>query len=463
MYQERRRELLRKIPSGLVLLAANYPAPRNYAAACYPFRQDSTFLYYTGIKRPACYLVLDTQSGQEFLAGEEAGPEDIIWSGSTPGLAELAEQAGIGHILSLGDLQDTVRRVIQSGGTVHYLDPYSGERKLRLSEMVDIPVAQLASRASQLLAQAVIEQRQIKTREELLEIEQALNKATGPMHRLAMQLAQPGRYEYELVAAMQSRVAAQQMQWAYPPICSIRGEVLHNETHTNCLQEGQLLLVDAGAESPLGYASDITRTTPVGGRFSMLQREIYEIVLRAQQTAMEAIAPGIPFRDAHFRAARALTEGLIQLGLMKGSADEAVGAGAHTLFFMHGIGHMMGLDVHDMEDLGTHRVGFDREVQPVAQFGTANLRLGKRLETGYVVTVEPGIYFNPVLINQWQAERKWEAFINYSKLSRYEGFGGIRIEDNVTVTPTGHKLLGHPIPKTIADIERMVQEAGEKK
>jgi Xaa-Pro aminopeptidase len=338
---------------------------------------------------------------------------------------------------------------------VHFLDPYIAERKIQLSQLLDLPLSKLASDSSEELKRAIISQRSIKSAEEIEEIELALNQVTGPMHVMAMQKARTGIYEYEIVAEMQRMAIAKGLEFAYPIICSVRGETLHNESYHNRLQKDQLLLIDSGVESPLHYASDITRTTPVDGKFNTRQKEIYSIVLKAQSEAIDAIQPNAKYIDIHLLAAKQITYGLTELGLMKGNAEEAVQSGAHALFFPHGLGHMMGLDVHDMEDLGEDLVGYDKETQRSTQFGTAYLRMGKTLQPGNVITVEPGIYFIPPLMDKWRSEKKFTDFINYDRLSAYYSFGGVRIEDNVMITSDGKKILGNAIPKGIKEIEEI--------
>ena len=451
----RRSELTKTIKEGVLLLAANQVLPRNYAGNVLPFRQDSSFLYYTGIDRPDLLLLIDCQSGDVFLAGNDLTVEGAVWSGPQPTLLELAEKAGIEHILSPSKLKNVLNDYKQKKHTIHYLPPYTAQKILLFSGLLDCQYDEVVPGASAQLIDAVIAQRSVKSEAEISEIESALDQVTGPMHELAMKMAVEGRYEHEIVAEMYRLAKEKDLEFAYPVICSVRGEVLHNESHKNRLQNGQLLLIDAGVESQNHYASDITRTTPVGGKFNSQQKEIYEIVLSSQLKAIENLQPGIPYRDIHFEAARNMTDGLKLLGLMKGDTQDAVNAGAHALFFPHGLGHMLGLDVHDMEDLGEDRVGYDESVTRNPQFGTAYLRMAKKLKPGYVLTVEPGIYFIPALIGQWQGQRKLDQFINYGMLEKYRNFGGIRIEDNVVITGTGSRVLGKPIKKTVSEIETL--------
>lgn len=452
-YILRRKILVGKVTEGIILLSANQVLPRNYAANVLPFRQDSTFLYYTGINTPDVFFMIECQTGDEYLAGNEPTIEEAVWSGPQQTLHELAEASGIHLTLSLGQLKDKIDRCKTENCRIHYLPPYTAQKNLILSQLLGKSPEKIIPGASATLIQAAIDQRSVKTETEIVEIESALDQVTGPMHEMAMKMALEGKYEHQIVAEMFKLAKAKDLEFAYPVICSVHGEVLHNESHRNKLKNGQLLLIDAGVESQNHYASDITRTTPVGGKFTLQQKEIYEIVLSTQLKAIKSLKPGIPYRDIHYEAAKNITNGLKNLGLMKGDTDEAVNAGAHALFFPHGLGHMLGLDVHDMEDLGEDRIGYDENTLRSEQFGTAYLRFAKELKSGFVLTVEPGIYFIPALIEQWQKQKKLDQYINYNLLSQYLQFGGIRIEDNVNITDSGYKLLGKPIIKTVNEIE----------
>lgn len=455
IYNDRRTILSGKIGKGIIMLAANKHLPRNYTANVMPFRQDSSFLYYTGLENPDLYCIIDCDSGEEILFGHEPNMEDTIWSGSMESMAELAGNAGIRYSRSIEQLDGFLTQGLRNSMKVHYLPPYTANRLNELGKLLNKSVSEISKGISDELIKAVIAQRIIKTDDEVREIETALDMATGPMHIRAMQMAQEGVYEYEIVAEIYRLAKKQNMEMAYPVICSVRGEVLHNEFHHNKLEPGQLLLIDAGAESRGHYASDITRTAPVGGKFTNRQKEIYEIVLKAQLQALDTIKPGIPYKEVHMQAALTMAEGLKEIGLMNGDMQEAVEAGAHALFFPHGLGHMLGLDVHDMEDLGENFVGYAGEAERIAQFGTAYLRLGRTLQPGFVLTVEPGIYFIPNLIQLWEAEKKYDHFLVYERIREYIGFGGVRIEDNVLVTSSGKKVLGKAIPKSVNEIEML--------
>jgi Xaa-Pro aminopeptidase len=449
----RREGLLKEVKKGCILLSANQVLPRNYAGNALPFRQDSTFLYYTGIDVPDVYLFIDCESGEFHLAGEDPAIEDTIWSGMQSTMAGLAEISGLKSSVNLQELKAKIGDCRKNNRQVRLLPPYTEERTKRLLHLLSVSPDELDKCISPELIRTVVKQRSVKSDAEIAEIESALN-VSGLMHRKAMKMAVEGVYEYEIVAELLKIAKSRDLEFAYGIICSVRGEILHNETHRNKLGKGQLLLMDAGVESENHYASDITRTIPVGGKFTGQQKDIYNIVLRAQLEAIKKAGPAVRYYDVHMLAARIIASGLKELGLMKGDVEEAVQSGAHALFFPHGLGHMMGLDVHDMEDLGENYVGYNNEVKRSDQFGTAYLRFARKPEPGFVLTVEPGIYFIPALINQWQATKKFDQFINYSMVGKFINSGGIRIEDNIVITGSGCRVLGDPVLKAPEEIEQ---------
>jgi len=447
-YRSRRRTLVEqeRPDSGLVLLLGNRRSPRNYVDNPHPFHQDGTFLYYFGLDRPDLYGLIDLDAGTSTLYGEEATLDDVVWEGEQTALREDATAVGIDTVKPPSALDSRLAQARQQDRPIHVLPPYRDEHRLRLEALLDRPHDQLDAAVSEPLIRAVVQQRSIKSSEEVTEIETALER-TAQAHACAQEHAIPGASEQEIVGAMTGLLTAAGSAFSFTPTCSVRGEVLHNHSYPNTLSEGDLLLVDAGATSPGHYAGDITRVTPVGGPFSPRQQAIYEAVLSAQTAAIDALAPGVPFIEIHKHAARTLTAHLIDLGLMQGTAEEAVAAGAHALFFPHGLGHLMGLDVHDMESLGEEFVGYAEDQTRPEQFGLHTLRLGRPLQPGFVVTVEPGCYFIPPLIEQWQEAKRHEQFINYDRVEDFLGFGGIRIEDDMLVTEDGARLLGPDIPK----------------
>lgn len=377
--------------------------------------------------------------------------DDLLWTGAGNDRLDLARQAGVETVEDLDRLGAYLAKAHSKGLAVHYLPPYQATSLLKIADVLAIDPSAVVAGASGELIEAVARQRSVKSDVEIADMEEVYS-ITDQMHRLAMAMTRPGAYEYEIIGAMQGFALAQNRPPAFIPVVTVRGEVLHNHSCDNLLEDGQILLNDSGLESRLGYASDITRSYPVNGRFSTSQAEVYNIVLRAQLAGIEGIRPQVDFGDLHYHAARIIADGLRQIGLMQGNSDDAAAAGAHALFFPHGLGHMLGLDVHDMEDLGDI-VGYKKGTTRSPQFGTNFLRLCRSLEEGYVVTVEPGIYFIPALIDRWQQEQRHSEFINYDRLASFRSFGGIRIEDNVVVTKSGGRVLGPGIPKSVADVE----------
>jgi len=454
-YITRRRRLTESMGKGLVLIMGNVDVPMNYRSNTYRFRQDSNFLYFFGLDHQGLAGIIDLDNGEDIIFGNDVSLDDIIWMGPQPKLSERAAEAGVEKTLPYEKLAATIKAAKQEGRRVHFLPPYRAENKLTLEKLLGIPADQLQEQSSVELIKAVVALRSTKEPQEIREIERAMETAYR-MHTTAMKMARPGVYEHEIAGVVEGIAISAGGMLSFPLILSVNGETLHNHSHDNKMEEGQLMLMDGGAETRMHYATDHTRTIPVSGRFTDRQKEVYQIVLESQIKAIQEIKPGVPFRDVHFLAARVITDGLKELGLMKGDTAAAVEQGAHALFMPHGLGHMMGLDVHDMEDLGEDYVGYDEEVKRAGNFGTAFLRLGRKLQPGFVLTVEPGIYFIPALVNQWNQENKFREFINYDKVEEYIGFGGIRIEDDVLVTGEGYSVLGRPIPKTIADIEEFM-------
>jgi len=451
-YTQRRRRLKQDVGSGVLLFLGNNESPMNYADNQYPFFQDSSFLYFWGLDTPGLAAVLDVDEDRDLLYGDDPTLDDIVWTGPLPLLREKSAAVGVSTIRPADALYEDLQQALGQGRTVHFLPQYRADHLIRLEALLGLPAAGANEQASTAFVTAAIAQRSVKTAEEVAQIEAALDLSYD-MHTLAMRMTKPGRYEREIAGAVEGLVLAAGGRLSFPIIFSKRGEVLHNHSYDNRLAEGDLVVHDSGAMTASYYASDITRTIPVSGRFTERQREIYTIVLEAQQRAIEAVRPGARFKDVHLLAAQTMTEGLKALGLMKGDADEAVAAGAHAFFFPCGLGHMMGLDIHDMEGLGEDLVGYDDAVQRSPQFGLCYLRLAKALHPGYVVTVEPGIYFIPTLMDRWRAEGKFMSFINYDAFDAYRDFGGVRIEDDVLVLDDGYRVLGRPIPRTMDEVE----------
>jgi Xaa-Pro aminopeptidase len=454
-YAARRAALAEAVPGGLIVLLGNETMPMNYAANPYPFRQDGSFRYYAGADAPGLALTLDADSGEATFYGREATIEDRVWDGERPSVAERAAAAGISSTAPPDALTGVVAAARQAGRVVHVLPPYRAAQRSRLAGLLG--VAPEAVAPSDVLTDAVIAQRLVKTPQEIAEIEHAVGLA-DEMHRTAMWMAQPGRTEFEVAAAIESAATSRGSYLSFPAIVTVRGEVPHHRAGSHVLEEGELLLHDAGCVAPnSGYASDVTRVSPVGGAFSERQRAIYDLVLEAQEACIDGCAPGASFRDLHDLASRTLAAGLVDLGLLRGDVDELVDDGAHTLFFHHGLGHPLGLDVHDLEGLGEDRVGYADEATRSTQFGTKFLRFARELRPGYVMTVEPGLYFNATLIDLWHSEGRYADAVDYDEARKWVGFGGVRIEDDVLITDDGHRVLGPPIPKRPEDVEAVVQ------
>ena len=446
-YKARRDRLRDKLQGGTALFLGHALAPRNYTDNVYPFRQNSHFLYLCGLLRPGLALLVGPK--EDILFGRENDLDDVVWHGPRPRLLEEAAGAGLANVQPAEALEGVVRS--GDAAALHVLFPYQGDQQIFGSRLLGISIEAFAERSSSLLAEAMYELRARKSPEEIAQIEDALT-VTAAMHAASFRHTRPGVLESAVAAASERVALAMGRAQAYNPIVTVRGEVLHNHEHHHQLEDGHLLLNDSGAESPLFYASDITRTAPVSGRFSTEQRKIYDIVLDAQLRSIGKVAPGVPNRDVHLEAALAIAEGLSELGRTRGKPEEAVVAVAHALCFPHGIGHMLGLDVHDMEDLGDV-VGYGVGVKRSEQFGLNFLRLARPLEEGFVITIEPGIYFIDALIDRFEAAGTHSRFLNFDRIQQYRGFGGIRIEDDVLCTRTGRRVLGPPIPKSADEVE----------
>lgn len=453
-YTQRRKKLHNKVDSGLLLVMGNDDVGMNYSANTYHFRQDSNFLYFFGIDKQGFAGIIDLDEGTETIYGNDFTIDDIVWMGAQPSVKDLAAQVGVEKTSKYSALEEVLKKAKAAGRKIHYLPPYRYENMHKLNQWLDIPINDLKANASVDFIKAVVAQRSYKSPEEILELHTACT-ISGAMHFAAMHAAAVGKTEANLVGIVEGIASSAGCSLAYPVIMTKDGQKLHGHYHGNVLKEGDLVLGDFGAETAMHYAGDLTRTYPAGKAFTERQKEIYNVVLKMQTYSLNALKPGVKYKDVHLLAAKKMTEGLKELDLMKGDADEAVAAGAHTLFFPHGLGHMMGLDVHDMEDLGEDYVGYSDTVKRSDQFGTAYLRLGRELEQGFVITVEPGCYFIPELIDKWKAEKKYTDFINYDKVESYKDFGGVRIEDDVLITDKSFSVLGKPVPKIVEDIENI--------
>ncbi len=443
-----------KVDKGLILLFGNEESPMNYTDNTYRFRQDSTFLYYFGLTRPGLSAVLDTSNGKVTIYGNDFTVEDFVWMGKMPAISELALMCGVENTGSVNELYTQISRAKESGAAIHFLPQYRHDNILKIMDLTGLNAAKIKSEASEELILSVVSQRNYKTDEEIAEIEKGVD-LTVEMHKTAMKMVKPGMSELEVVVEVEKIPKAAGGDISFPTIASINGQTLHNHYHGNIVEEGQLFLLDCGAETPMGYAGDLSSTFPVSKSFSTIQKDIYSIVLKAHYASVDMLKPGTPFKDAHRAASLTIADGLKGMGLMKGDPESAVDSGAHALFFPCGTGHMMGLDIHDMENLGEEFVGYDNEPKS-GQFGLKSLRLARKLEPGFVLTIEPGIYFIPELTDQWRSEQKFTEFLNYKEIDKFRNFGGIRNEENYLITSDGKRLLGKKKkPMLIEEVEAL--------
>ena len=458
-YISRRAELKRLVESGVVILFGNNESPANYPANAYsPMRQDSSFLYYFGQHREGLVGVIDIDNDSEMLLGDDIDVEDIVWMGFTPSVADLAAEVGITKTAPVKELKAICDKAIAQKQIIHFLPPYRYDTKILIMDLLGIHPNQQKEKASLRLIQAVVKMRATKEPQEIEAIERACNVGYN-MHTLAQILIKPGVTE-RFIAGQVDGIARSMAQGnSFATIFSQHGEIMHGAPSDAALEDGRLVLCDAGCELD-DYCSDHTRTMPVNGKFSQRQLEIYSIVEECHDYVLEVAKPGVKYMDVHFAVCRRMTERLKELGLMKGDTYEAVAAGAHAMFLPHGLGHMMGMDVHDMEGLGQIYVGFDEETRPnLEQFGTNCLRMGRRLEEGFVVTDEPGIYFIPALIDDWKSSGHCKEFLNFDMLETYKDFGGIRIEDDILITNDGCRFLGNKrIPYHPQELEDFMKQ-----
>lgn len=445
-YIARRRQLKRAIGQGRILLLGNNNSSINFKDNWYPFRQDSTFLYYFGLSIPGVHGLIDVDEDREIIFGNELSMDDIIWTGKVPKLVDLADEVGVTEVLPTIDL---IRYMNES---VQFLPPYRSEHAVFLSRLFNRKTWKVQKRFSKILIKAIAKQRLYKSDSEIAELDLAV-KISNEMHREVMHKTRPGMKEHELVGIAASVLHRHNVSFAYSPILTRDGQILHNHHYGNTLAAGDMVLFDGGCESPAGYAGDITRTFPVSSEFTSLQRDLYTVVLHSFNRAVEALAPGVLFKEVHRLASVALVEGLIGLNIMKGDPDEAVANGAHTLFFQCGLGHLLGLDVHDMENLGEEKVGYTEKIKKEKEFGWKSLRLGRSLKPRFTITIEPGIYIIPELIDLRRSQGSYVDFVNYEKLNSMRDFGGIRIEDNFVVTKEGSRLLGDGLAITLTEVE----------
>lgn len=459
VYVNRRNVLKTKVNSGILLFLGTSEASVNYPGNTYRYRQDSTFNYYFGLTDPDLAAIIDLESGEEIIFGNDVDIDDIIWMGPQPFLSDKAASVGVSKSMPLSDLDKYVSSAKAKGRKVHFLPPYRNHNKIMLNRMLGIGFDEMTSAASVEFIKAVVSMRLIKEQCEIDEIDKACDIGYA-MHYTAMKMAKLGMVEQQLVGVMEGIAISEGLMPSFPIILSQNGETLHNHTHHQILTDGRLIVIDAGAETNSNYTSDFTRTIPSSGKFTSRQKDVYDIVSAANDLAIAVSRPGITYTEVHQQVSRLIAQGLINLNILKGDPDEIVAAGAHSLFMPHGLGHNMGMDVHDMEDLGENYVGYDDTYKRSTQFGLKSLRMGKMLEPGHVITDEPGIYFIPALIEKWKKEGTNAQFINFPLLESYYTFGGIRIEDDLLITADGCRTLGSKrLPHTTEEVEKAMAEA----
>ncbi len=443
-YIERRNALMKNVGSGKILLLGNQDASINFRDNVYHFRQDSTFLYYIGINLMDLNAILDCDTGEVSLFGDDASIDLIVWMGNQPQLRDLGAKVGITNVYESKELKNHLT------GDIKYLPAYRDKHELNLKAWLDIQEL----KPDMELIHSIISQRNIKTSDEIAQLDIACT-LSAQMHEFVLRNAKPYMMEYQLVGLASAFAWNHNAQWSFPPILTKNGQTLHNHYHGHQINEGDLVLYDGGIEIESGYCGDMTRSFPAGKKFSTMQASVYQIVHDSYQTALSMSKPGVYYKDVHLAVAKTMVEGLKALGVMKGDSDEAVASGAHSLFFPHGLGHMLGLDVHDMENLGEIHVGYDSSIEKSTQFGLRSLRLGRQLKQGYVITIEPGIYMIPELIDKFKSEGLHTDFVDYQELEKYRNMGGIRIEDDYVITENGNRRLGESLANDLASIEEM--------
>lgn len=453
IYVERRSKLKTNLKTGLVVLPGNQESPRNYKGNDYNFEQDSSFLYYFGMDVPNLIGVIDIDNNHEYIFGTDFTLDDIVWMGEQKLLKTFAEEVGVANFIEMTEFEEFATKALNENRELLFLPQYRAENILQLSQAFKLNPFEFEKNISEKLIKAVVEQRNIKSELEIEEIEKAVN-ITRAMHLEAMKVTKPGMKEYEVVAALEAIAAKYNASTSFHTIFTKNGQTLHNHYHGNILQEGDLVVLDAGARSHTGYCGDMTTTFPVSKKFSDKQKDIYSLLIEMFEKAEELIKPEITYKEVHLEVCKVLAEGMKKRGLMKGDVEGAVKAGAHAIFFPHGLGHMLGLDVHDMEALGENYVGYD-DFSRDTQFGLKSLRLARKLKPGYIFTIEPGIYFIPELIRRWKEEKKFIEYLNYDEIEKYISFGGMRYEGNFLITEKGARRLGDKMPKYFFEVEEL--------
>lgn len=460
VYARRRQTLVAKMADsaaegkrGIALFIGNTEAPAQYKDNCYKFRQDSTWLYFFGIDQPLYAAIIDLDNGNETIFANDVEIGDIIWMGPQPSVASIAASVGVEKSAPYTDLNATVAKVLAEGRPVHFVKPSRYYNTMKIASLLGCGTDEVAGRFSLALTKAIISMRLVKEDCEIEAIDDACNLGYE-MHTVARNSIVPGIIEQEIVGKMDGVTLSKGWGVSFPTILTQHGETLHNHLHDKIIEPGKLMVIDAGAESNVHYASDFTRTYPTSGKFTAKQREIYQIVCDCNEFAFSMTRPGISYREVHLKTMHLMLEELRALDIVRGDVQDMVEAGIAGLFMPHGLGHNMGLDVHDMEDYGENYVGYDDDQSRSPQLGLGSLRMARKLVPGNVITDEPGIYFIPALIEKWKSEKTDHGFVNYQKLESYYDFGGIRLEDDVLVTADGARRLGKErLPISPDDVE----------
>lgn len=456
IYISRREKLKELVGNGLIIVVGNSESPMSYKDNAYNFIQDSTFLYYFGLNSPDLIGVIDIENGKDYIFGKEFTIDDIVWMGQQKTFKERAKEVGIDNFLEIEELEKLLKEAKDNRQVIHFTNQYRVENSLKLSNLLGIKLEDINKAFSEKLLAGIIEMRNIKADYEVVELEKATN-VTREMHLTAMKNVKPGMKGYELVALLECAAKKHNATTSFHTICTTNGQILHNHFHGNEFKDGDIVLLDCGARLENGYCGDMTTVFPVSGEFTSRQKDLYSLLIEMFERAEECTKPGVTNKYVHLEVCKVLAEGMVKRGIMKGSVDEIVKAGAHALFFPHGLGHMIGLDVHDMENFGENRVGYDEKIERETQFGLKSLRMGKELKPGYVLTIEPGIYFIPELIEKWEKEGKFKEYIDYEEVKRYLDFGGMRYEGDFLITETGNRRLGDKMPKYYYEIEEVIK------
>lgn len=470
VYQRRRSALIQSMrskgQSGIMIFVGNNDViSQGWNASVYDFRQDSAWIYYFGVDQPSWAGIIDIDSGDVKAYANDVDIDDIVWMGPQISVKEMASWAGVDATAPFSVWFDDVKKAMAKGRRVHFLPTLRDYNALQLMAATGYTFAQVKSKgtgdgphASVEFIQSVIDMRLVKEDCEVEELDKA-GEIGYQMHVLARNSIALGAYEDEIAKNMEYFSKANGWGLSFEIILSQHGETLHNRAYHRAIEPGKLLVVDAGIESNTHYTSDHTRTYPTSGVFSTKQKDIYQIVLDCHEFAFSQIKPGISYRDIHKATVRLMLSKLKDLGLVHGDLDEMAAKGIGGLFMPHGLGHNMGIDVHDMEEYGEDLVGYDPDQTRAKQLGLGNLRMARLLRPGHVITDEPGIYFIPALIEKFKKEGLGYDFVNYQALEGYYDFGGIRIEDDVLVTADGARRIGyHRLPATVEDIEAVLKK-----